>query len=66
MQVSASGPGILFDIHGHGRPEQWAMMGMLVKGTDLENNTFTVDQTSIKGKDVLNNLRYAMGHLMTS
>ena len=46
--TSTSGPGILFDIHGHGRPEQWAMLGYLINGPELEDDTFTVDQTSIK------------------
>ena len=42
------GHGILFEMHGHRGPEQWAMLGYLINGPELEYDTFTVDQTSIK------------------
>ena len=46
--TTSHGKGILFDIHGHGKPEQWAMMGYLISGQGLTDGTFTADQTSIK------------------
>ena len=42
------GPGIFFDMHGHGRPEQWAMLGYLFRGPDLNAGGLSPSNSSIR------------------
>jgi hypothetical protein len=39
--------GLFFDIHGHGHPNDWAELGYLISGANLDSGNFEASQTSI-------------------
>ena len=39
--IQAMGPGILFDIHGHAKPQEWAMLEYLIYSQRLEDGKFS-------------------------
>ena len=46
--IQTMGPGILFDIHGHAKPQEWAMLGYLIYSQRLEDGKFSYRVASIK------------------
>ena len=47
-KAAIGGPALFLDIHGHGDEEQWAWLGYLILGSDLDKNNLDPEKSSIR------------------